>query len=146
MKTTLLIFLFSFLSIFANAAVSNLTVKELLAKTKVTDLPKLAVDFSTNASKFHAKGDFKNALLNYKKSIEIRKAIGLENSAGNANTLHLKSIVEHKLEDSCSAVSSIKEAIQVYKFLSMTKEAMEAEKENLREFRKLCNTAKLTQN
>jgi len=144
MKKTLALILFSISTILiADSELSH--VESILKNSRPADLPTIASNYSALGSTHQIKGDYKTALVNYKKSLEIRKAIGLDKTQGYATVLFLTSIVEHKLGDSCNAMANIKKVIHIYKYLGMVDDANTAEAEGLKEFKSACEIV-LSQN
>lgn len=144
MKTIPRIAFFLFLS---NAILSDSSekVEELFSNHRPSQLPALAANLSAQGSIAHIKGDHGTALEKYKQSLYIRKNLGLEKTTGYAVILFLSSIVEHKLGNSCQAMTNVREVIEIYKYLGNEEEAKVAEKEGLQEFKSACE-ALLSQN
>lgn len=144
MKKTLILILFSISTILiADSDIAN--VEKIIKNSRPADLPAIAGNYSALGSTHQIKGDYTKALENYKKSLEIRKAIGLDRTQGYATVLFLESIVEHKLGDSCKAMANIKTVINIYNYLGMVDDAHVAEKEGLKEFKSACEVL-LSQN
>lgn len=122
--------------IYADTEINS--VEHILKNSRPADLPNIASNYSALGSTHQIKGDYTSALLNYKKSLEIRKAIGLDKTQGYATILFLTSIVEHKLGDSCKAAENIKKVIKIYNYLGMVDDANIAELEGLKEFKSAC--------
>ena len=137
MKKILTLILFSLTTVLL--ADSELaTVDHIVKNSRPADLPNIAANFSALGSTHQIKGDYANALINYKKSLQIRKAIGLDKTQGYATILFLTSIVEHKLGDSCKAAENVKKVISIYNYLGMLDDASVAEAEGLKEFKSAC--------
>lgn len=137
MKKILVLILFSTSTIlFADAELSS--VDSIIKNSRPADLPTIASSYSALGSTHQIKGDYASALVNYKKSLEIRKAIGLDKTHGYATILFLTSIVEHKLGDSCKAAEDIKKVIKIYHYLGLVDDANVAEAEGLKEFKSAC--------
>ena len=137
MKKIITIILFSLTTVLL--ADSELaTVGHIVKNSRPADLPNIAANFSALGSTHQIKGDYANALINYKKSLQIRKAIGLDKTQGYATILFLTSIVEHKLGDSCKAAENVKKVISIYNYLGMLDDASVAEAEGLKEFKSAC--------
>jgi hypothetical protein len=125
-------------SIYANSELESLTVKEIIKKTKPSELSNVAVELSTKGGKSQAYGDYTSALSYYYKSLELRKTLGLDNTIGYATILHLTAISEHKLGNSCKATEQVKKVVQIYQYHGKDLEAVETEKESLKEFKESC--------
>ncbi|MBP9885173.1 MAG: tetratricopeptide repeat protein [Leptospiraceae bacterium] len=123
-------------ALFADSALTH--VETIIQNSRPADLPAIAGNYSALGSTHQIKGDYAKALENYKKSLHIRKAIGLDKTQGYATVLFLESIVEHKLGDSCSAMANIKKVISIYQYLGLVDDAQVAEKEGLKEFKSAC--------
>lgn len=137
MKKSLILILFSISTILvADSDIAN--VEKIIQNSRPADLAAIAGNFSALGSTHQIKGDYAKALENYKKSLEIRKAIGMDKTQGYATVLFLESIVEHKLGDSCKALSNIKKVISIYNHLGMLDDAHIAETEGLKEFKSAC--------
>lgn len=144
MKKSLVLILFAISSVLlADSALTQ--VETIIQNSRPADLPAIAGNYSSLGSTHQIKGDYAKALENYKKSLHIRKAIGLDKTQGYANVLFLESIVEHKLGDSCSAVVHMKQVIKIYQYLGLVDDAHVAEKEGLQEFKSACEVL-LSQN
>lgn len=135
--TTIALFLGLILTVNANET-SNF--EELLKNQRPSDLPGIAKNLSAIGSTMQIKGDYTGALTNYKKSLQIRKSLGLEKTQGYANVLFLSSIAEHKIGNSCKAMSNMKKVIEIYNYLGLNDEANQAEAEGLKEFKTACET------
>lgn len=144
MKKMIILILFSIsTTLFADSELAS--VETILKNSRPADLPNIAANYSALGSTFQIKKDYSNALLNYKKSLQIRKAIGLDMTHGYANILFLTSIVEHKTGDSCKATEDIKKVIKIYQYLGLVDDARTAESEGLKEFKSACEVL-LSQN
>ena len=134
------------LAILAISLTSTLTadseinsVENILKNSRPADLPAIAGNYSALGSTHQIKGDYSSAMSNYKKSLQIRQAIGLDRTQGYATVLFLLSIVEHKMGESCKAAENIKKVIKIYNYLGMVDDANVAEKEGLNEFKSACS-------
>lgn len=114
------------------------SVEDILKNSRPADLPSIAGNYSALGSTHQIKGDYPKAMANYKKSLQIRKAIGLDRTQGYATVLFLLSIVEHRMGESCKATENIKKVISIYNYLGMVDDASVAEKEGLKEFKSAC--------
>jgi tetratricopeptide (TPR) repeat protein len=144
MKKIIILILFS-ISAAAFAETELVTVESILKNSRPAELPTIAGNYSALGSKYEIKKDYANALASYKKSLQIRKALGLDKTQGYAKVLFLASIVEHRLGNSCKAMADLKKVISIYNYLSLVDIAELAEIERLKEFKLACNSL-LSQN
>lgn len=144
MKNILISILFSISTILLADSDKN-SIENIIQKSRPADLPAIAGNYSALGSTHQIKGEYAKALENYKKSLQIRKAIGLDKTQGYATVLFLESIVEHKLGDSCKAMANVKKVINIYNYLGMIDDANVAEAEGLKEFKSACEVL-LSQN
>lgn len=96
------------------------TTKEIVKNSRMFNLPKIANEYNQEGILYAEKKDYKSASEYYSKSLDLKKEIGLEKSPSYAETLKLKAISEHKLNNSCFALKLIKEANQINEFLAIS--------------------------